>query len=433
MKNWKRIFLIGGLVALSSQLYVNLFTDSFRISGAIVLLPVLLVTAGRDLSSLRICTVTAGLVFLLRFVLAFCGGSVAGEAAVRLLPNAVFYLCYGVLFCRLVPHPHMVSRRTLIPAIYVCDLASNLVELFLSEGAAFGEAFFPELLSLALIALARTLLGGGRLAAGTWYRALLRREEHEKRYRRLFLMTSDLKNEVYFMRKNSEEIESVMGNAYRLYEQLSDLEVPAEVKQLSLAIARDVHEIKKDYFRIIQGIEAEIAEEYDEKRMHFRDILRILETTTAQALGEAEASVRLDFHCGDDFQTQKHTALTAVLKNLVTNAVEAIEGAGGSGGVQVEERREGDEYLFIVSDDGPGIAPRHLPHIFQMGYSTKFDEKTGNIYRGVGLWGVRTAVEEQFGGSIEVASEPGEGAVFTLRIPAASLEEVQNENLHRGG
>lgn len=54
MKNWKRIFLIGGLVALSSQLYVNLFTDSFRISGAIVLLPVLLVTVGRDLSSLMI-------------------------------------------------------------------------------------------------------------------------------------------------------------------------------------------------------------------------------------------------------------------------------------------------------------------------------------------------------------------------------------------
>ncbi|MCD8125668.1 MAG: histidine kinase, partial [Lachnospiraceae bacterium] len=352
MKNWKRILLIGGIVALSSQLYVNLFTDSFRISGAIVLLPVLLVTVGRDIPSFRLCAVTAGLIFLLRFVLALCGGSIPWEAAVQLLPNAVFYLCYGALFCRLVPHPRTVSHRTLIPAIYVCDLGSNLVELFLSEGAVFGENFLPELLSLALIALARTLLAGGILAAGIWYRALLRREEHEKRYRRLFLMTSDLKNEVYFMRKNSEEIESVMGNAYRLYEQLSEQEVPAETKQLSLSIARDVHEIKKDYFRIIQGIEAEITEDYDEKRMHFRDILRILETTTAQALGEAGVSVRLNFRCGDDFVTQKHYELIAVLKNLVTNAVEAIEGAGGSGGVQVEERREGDAYLFIVSDDG---------------------------------------------------------------------------------
>mgnify|MGYP000438243806 FL=1 len=79
-------------------------------------------------------------------------------------------------------------------------------------------------------------------------------------------MTTGLKNEIYFMRKNSEEIESVMANAYRLYEKLSEQGLPEEMKQMSLAIARDVHEIKKDYFRIIQGIEQEIGDEYDEER-----------------------------------------------------------------------------------------------------------------------------------------------------------------------
>ena len=38
------------------------------------------------------------------------------------------------------------------------------------------------------------------------------RDRHEQRYQRLFLMTTGLKNEIYFMRKNSEEIESVMAN-----------------------------------------------------------------------------------------------------------------------------------------------------------------------------------------------------------------------------
>ena len=38
------------------------------------------------------------------------------------------------------------------------------------------------------------------------------------------------------------------------------------MQQMALEIARDVHEIKKDYIRIIQGIEEEIDEEYDEKR-----------------------------------------------------------------------------------------------------------------------------------------------------------------------
>ena len=100
---------------------------------------------------------------------------------------------------------------------------------------------------------------------------LLKKEEHENRYRRLFLMTTGLKLRSNFMKKNSEEIESVMSNAYRLYEQLSAMDVPDDMKKMSLSIARDVHEIKKDYIRIIQGIEQEISEEYDEKQMSFQD------------------------------------------------------------------------------------------------------------------------------------------------------------------
>ena len=58
-----------------------------------------------------------------------------------------------------------------------------------------------------------------------------------------------------------------------------------------------------------------------------------------------------------------------------------------------------------------------------MGYSTKFDYKTGNIYRGVGLWGVKNTVEEQFKGTIEVVSNPGQGTRFLVGIPAEILEE----------
>ncbi len=66
------------------------------------------------------------------------------------------------------------------------------------------------------------------------YRTLLKNEEHENRYRRLFLMTTGLKNEIYFMRKNSEEIESVMANAYKLYEKLNEMDVPEDMKHMSL-------------------------------------------------------------------------------------------------------------------------------------------------------------------------------------------------------
>ena len=113
----------------------------------------------------------------------------------------------------------------------------------------------------------------------------------------------------------------------------------------------------------------------------------------------------------------------AVLKNLVNNAIEAIETKGRSGTVRIAEKKEGDSYLFEVTDDGPGISERQLTNIFKMGYSTKFDEKTGNIYRGVGLVGVKNAVEEQFKGSIDVESTPGKGTKFRIVIPAEMLEE----------
>jgi two-component system sensor histidine kinase YcbA len=195
------------------------------------------------------------------------------------------------------------------------------------------------------------------------------------------------------------------------------------MKQMSLAIARDVHEIKKDYIRIIQGIEQEISEEFDEKRMSFQDLLNILEATTHHLLEEKSVHIVLEFQCTRDFMTEEHYELMAILKNIVNNAIEAIEGAHKHGAIQIVEQYADGIYEFKVRDNGPGISPRHLPNIFKMGYSTKFDYKTGNIFRGVGLYGVKTTVEEHFGGTIDVESEPGKGTVFTIRIPAKSLEE----------
>ena len=68
-----------------------------------------------------------------------------------------------------------------------------------------------------------------------------------------------------------------------------------------------------------------------------------------------------------------------------------------------------------------------LERVFQMGYSTKFDTKTGNIYRGMGLTGAKMSLEEELGGSIWVDSTPGERTTFWVRIPAAVLEETTSK------
>lgn len=424
MKDWKRTFLIGAIVALSSQLYWNVFVSGFRISSSVILLPILLMTLGKNVSTMQTCTVTAAVVFCFRLIIASSGFADFPNMALQLLPNAIFYLCYGALFASIIPNKHTVSYGRLFPAMYISDFLSNIVELCIFESGQPDSLSLRMAGYLALVALFRTLLAFLFLMAESQYRILLKKEEHENRYRRLFLMTTGLKNEIYFMKKNSEEIESIMSNAYRLYERLSDMEIPDEIKKMSLSIAKDVHEIKKDYIRIIQGIEQEISEEYDEKRMSFQDLLQILEATTYHILEEKPVHISLVFQCADNFITREHYELMSVLKNIVNNAIEAIESDTKRGTIRILEHKDGDFYEFRIQDDGPGISPRHLPNIFKMGYSTKFDYKTGNIFRGVGLYGVKATVEEKFKGTIHVESEPGLGAAFIIRIPVNSLEEV---------
>jgi two-component system sensor histidine kinase YcbA len=61
-----------------------------------------------------------------------------------------------------------------------------------------------------------------------------------------------------------------------------------------------------------------------------------------------------------------------------------------------------------------------MAHLFQVGYSTKFDPDTGNINRGVGLPAVQFIVDE-LGGKIQVDSQPGQGALFTVTLPLAAI------------
>ncbi len=98
--------------------------------------------------------------------------------------------------------------------------------------------------------------------------------------------------------------------------------------------------------------------------------------------------------------------------NVVRNAVAAVEGNGG-GTVRVASAvNSTGEVRLTVEDDGPGIPPDRLPHIFQVFYSSK----PGGT--GLGL-PIAQRVVEGHGGRIEVESAPGSGTRFTLTFPVS--------------
>ena len=101
--------------------------------------------------------------------------------------------------------------------------------------------------------------------------------------------------------------------------------------------------------------------------------------------------------------------LITVLGNLIENALEALgQEPGGEISVSLHYRHG---WLHCeVNDDGPGIAPERIDHIFEKGVSSKGTE------RGVGLALVKQQVEN-VGGNISVESEPGVFTQFFVQLP----------------
>jgi signal transduction histidine kinase len=96
-----------------------------------------------------------------------------------------------------------------------------------------------------------------------------------------------------------------------------------------------------------------------------------------------------------------------VLLNLLLNSLQAID-AHGKIAVTVEQ--QGDKAVIEVADNGRGIAPDHLPHIFRPFYTTKGDGT------GLGLSLARRIVEDHQG-RIEVSSTVGKGTTFAVILP----------------
>ena len=101
-----------------------------------------------------------------------------------------------------------------------------------------------------------------------------------------------------------------------------------------------------------------------------------------------------------------------VVTNVVSNAILQQR---SNGHVWVETKREGRFSVVTVADDGPGISSEDLPRIFERFY--RADKSRTGTTGGTGLGlAISKAIVEAHGGSIEVASLPGQGATFTVRF-----------------
>jgi len=111
--------------------------------------------------------------------------------------------------------------------------------------------------------------------------------------------------------------------------------------------------------------------------------------------------------------------LNQVFMNVLANACDAT---AANGNIWITTRREGDEAVVTVRDDGVGMTPEVRAHVFDPFFTTK-DVGGGT---GLGL-AISHGVVTAHGGRIEVESTPGAGATFRIILPvgdAASLDRA---------
>lgn len=108
--------------------------------------------------------------------------------------------------------------------------------------------------------------------------------------------------------------------------------------------------------------------------------------------------------------------LRRLLLNLVSNAVKFTD-AGSVAITAAQEGGNGEQWVRVaVRDTGPGIAPEHLPRVFDRFY--RVDEARERGGSGLGL-AIARMIAEQHGGSLDARSTTGAGSEFVLRLPAA--------------
>lgn len=102
--------------------------------------------------------------------------------------------------------------------------------------------------------------------------------------------------------------------------------------------------------------------------------------------------------------------LIEAIENIVKNALDHTD-AGGQ--INIEWKRFASFVQIIVKDNGYGIHPEDLPHIFKRFYRSRFSKDIQGIGLGLSL---ANSIVKAHGGSIEAESEPGKGTTFIMNF-----------------
>ena len=400
--SFSAMVLIAVLTAVGGEVkFIPFEEEPFRFGlGSIIFF---LATIIRPTSILKTGVVTAVTVFLFRLLLDVY--IYDASSFIEHIPAALFYITFAVLL-----HIARLDRFRTDPVrlgFYgaVLETLANTVEQLAITLLITGQLILlDDYLLFIAVAVLRSYFVAGLFSA-------VALSEEKRRTEQLLGIGADLYAETLYLQKSMRQMEKITADGFELYKQLKESDNPLYFKALMLS--QEIHEVKKDSERIYAGLSKIITAEHTDTYM-LSGLLQLIIESNVRYGEFLHKDIRFEVAFEEDFETKEHILLLAMLNNIISNAIEAIEEEGF---IKLAVETNKETTVFTIENNGPCIPDYVLPVIFDPGYTTKFSE-TGKPSTGIGLSHVQTIVQ-RLEGTMEVSS--ADTTVFTITLPTYKL------------
>ena len=234
------------------------------------------------------------------------------------------------------------------------------------------------------------------------------------RYRHLENLRRD------FVANVSHELKTPIASIKGFVETLLDgaLNQPEDAQRFLKIISNHVERLNNIIEDLLSLSKIEQSEEAANLPLIEAPLWGVLEAALHGCQSQAEAKkIELSLVCDENVTAQiDPPLLEQAVINLVDNAIKYSESGGR---VLVEVATAANELSIAVRDQGCGIAAEHLPRLFERFY--RVDRARSRKLGGTGLGlAIVKHIVQAHRGTIDVASTPGVGSVFTIHLPIST-------------